>query len=685
VSMSNATLQSKQVVIDFSNPQEVELALKKVHTYKYVESITLQGETDENTLKKLLYRLSPLNNLSNLTFEYNDFTQLPENIATLKNLTSIHILGNENLDYADFFEKIKSLSITDLYFVDNEWTKAPTNISKVSSLKKLEVSGNTQLNYENLIDQLSPLPQLNTLAIPVNFITDIPKNINKLSRLKVLDVSNNVLTELPNEISSLKAINNLSIQGNLLLNPVKELEKLKDSPIRFLSLDKEISGEELEKIKKIFPDAEVSFPLSTEPETVPSKVLTPEPEQSNGVLKVKKETTVLSTAYLAYADLFRGIRYNFDTLNFEERYGNFNYTGTYQWKESNSAYQYLYLRAGGELPKPYKKEISFRLPQKGTSYPELNAFSGMEWIYAGSLSKKQFKKTYIEGRRKTTIRKNNKTITRLKTQPIPWKDIRIDYDKNNTLFTIELKGDTTYEKILAYPLLLNLTKEKNQQTYNRRCNTYQKTLLRRSKLYNREQLKSKIKYDNTFKERKNTAWKILQTRMSDEEKLMSMAEWLDYYDNLIANESAILAKSSINAPYLLRALGSKKYTVGRAMNTQNGTFVDIDNNRILLATFVNAENKEKLPVSTIYVVNNKTKEIYTYAASFGIAPDVFFLKQFASNTIIVELRNGNFGVVGSKQIDALKLQPNTTYQLEAIPFDKNLDTIETLLKAAEIR
>jgi hypothetical protein len=82
--------------------------------------------------------------------------------------------------------------------------------------------------------------------------------------LQVLDVSNNVLTELPGEISSLKAINNLSIQGNLLLNPVKELEKLKENDIRFLSLDKELSGEEIAQLKKMFPKAEINFPVAEE-------------------------------------------------------------------------------------------------------------------------------------------------------------------------------------------------------------------------------------------------------------------------------------------------------------------------------------------------------------------------------------------------------------------------------------
>lgn len=684
VNILNATIQSKFIEIDLSNPQEVELALKKIHTFRYIESIILQGEGQDADLKKLLYRFSVLKNLNQLTFEDNNISTISENISGLKTLTSLTIQGNESLDYNDFCEKIKTLPLQELHFIDNSWIKPPAGISKINSLKKLEVSGSPQLNHEELIEQLAGLPQLTTLAIPVNFMPDLPKNITKLRYLKVLDVSNNVLTELPSEISSLKAINNLSIQGNLLINPVKDLEKLKDAPIQYLSLDKEISGEEVEQIKKMFPNAEISFPLSedAEEEITKEKENKPEITVSTGNLNASKEVTVLSMAYLSYPALFRGIRYNFDTLLFEERYSDFKYANKFQLVNPQLyADGQFYFQTSKSGIQPPKKETYFFLPDQIT-FPELKAFNSMYWVYVGPLSKKEFKRKYLLKRQKYRNQKNKQKKT-LFPGPTPWKDIRILYDKNNSLFVFEMKGDTAFEKFTAYPVSPSVSLEKNQQTYTRRFVAYEKALLRRTKNFNRDLVKEKYKYDLTYRQLQQNAWKALQIRMSNEERLLSQEEWLNYYDKLIADEFSILRKSALNKEFVQRALSLKNYTTNQIFIAQNSSLVTINNNSRLSANFINKNGKGKLAVASFFIIDNRTKRLLQYTGSLGVTPETLFLKQFASNTIIVELRNGDFGVVSSKQIDTLKILPDQTYDLEVTVFDKNLDTIETLLKAAE--
>ncbi|MGZ4035942.1 MAG: hypothetical protein ACXVP4_13855, partial [Bacteroidia bacterium] len=61
------------------------------------------------------------------------------------------------------------------------------------------------------------------------------------------------------------------------------------------------------------------------------------------------------------------------------------------------------------------------------------------------------------------------------------------------------------------------------------------------------------------------------------------------------------------------------------------------------------------------------------------------LQQFSSCSIIVEIRNGNFGTVTSGEIDKQTFEPNKTYEMKVNVFDKNLDTIGDLLKSSGIQ
>lgn len=661
----------KEITVDFGNKESVNQALKKLHTYKHLQSVVLEGETDEVTLNKILTRLSTLTNLSSITFKENGLKKPPINLMGLKAITKVTIEGNSELNYNELYNVLGKLQVTELNLVDNDLPKNPGQIEFISTLKKLKITGSTQLNYEDLVDHLQKIPNLNELAIPVNFITEIPRNITKLSGLQILDVSSNALTELPKAASSFKALNNLSIQGNLILNPAEELEKLKGADIRSLSLDKEISGDEIDKIKKTFPNAEINFPLETknEMEENDSNLFEHKnlikPVQQKGRLKAKQETKILSAAYLFYGQIFRNINYQFDTLTFEERYSNFSYCNVYK-AQGPDKYVGGILRLEknrfGTTGKRTETWFRFKMGDEtfGAFYPELKAFLPMYWVYQGELSKKQFKRKIIK--------KN-------------WKDVRINLDDNNSLFTIELKGDTSFIKFKAYPLISSaLPAEKSQKTYSRRYSYYQKMLLQRASRFRKDNKREKRKYDSDFKKLKEYAWVSLQSRMSDEEKLMSKEDWLDYYDAIIFDEKKALDKSSLLPSFLERAL-----TV-RGFRSAIGTF--IPKNTISLKSvnvdFLNENGAGALAVNRIYIIDKQNKTCVQNNGTLGIGPNRVVLKQFSNYVLIVELRNGNFGVVGAKEIDSKELFSNNLQYFRVKLFDKNLDTLGDCLKEAGI-
>lgn len=691
-----ASLDAKEVLINLADPDELDLAIKKIHTYKNLERIVLEGEGAEEKLKKLIFRLSVLKRLSQLSLIDNGLLQMPDNIGLIKSLQTLSIEGNPDLDYDQLLVRLKMLTLQELVLNDNELKKTPIGISQLKNLKKFQLSGSNTVDYNALIKELAKLPGLTTLAIPVNYITELPPNLDLLKSLQVLDVSENNLIELPPELSALKSINNLSIQGNLLLDPLKDLSLLKGNNIQFLSLDKEISGEEIEQIKKMFPNAELSFPLNKKQEPVSdtSKINQPVPEQHQGALRAKKELRLLSGAYALYAAFFQGLLYTLDTLSFDERYADLRYSNVYEysnfgfWRAGSFSFR-TWLASGERGGK--RRETWFRMPLNdqvtNRNYSELRAFSGMYWVYQGPLTKKKFKKTYIRKKQKIDVynrflgsRKRNRKM------PILWNDIRIDFDSNNSLFGITLKNDSGFVKIQAYPVFPDYTLEKSQEVYHRRFLLYKKSLLRRKETFSRNLAKNKRNYDFNYRKMQDYAWKELQLRMCDEERAMSREDWLLYYDEVIANEQQALDNSSLSAPYILRDLQIRNYMTGFTNRGVRNLQLAANGENIyglknLNVDFIDSKSGNKLAVASVYVVDNDKKIIAQYSGTLGLYPTTIALRQYSNFTILVEIRNGNWASVNAEEIDRLNIVPGANYQIKAQVFDKNLDNIGALLQS----
>lgn len=693
--ISSAGLKATEVIIDLSNPVDLDLAQRKIHTFRYLESVILEGETTENTLRKLFYRLSIMKNVTSITLKENELTKVPENIASIKGLTSLSVEGNIGLDYGDLFSKIKNVQLSELKLTDNDLKKMPPTIAEVSSLTKIQLSGNVGLDLFDCVEQLSKLRRLTTLALPVNYIFDLPVNIDKLTSLQVLDVSNNNLTEFPDQISSLKAINNLSIQGNLLLDPTKDMAKLKGNNIQYLALDKELPGEDIEQIKKMFPNAQIDFPINKSSEEANETETFEEEEKPvyKGELKVKKDAYIFSAAYLLYGTLYQGLNYTFDTLNFAERYNNFGYENTSPRLNNRfwgPASVNLYQRGHRYEPHGKRNETWFRLiasdANMSSTYPELRSFSGMYWVYRGELTKKQFRRTYIS-KRQRLIRYNIFGFRIVKRKrPIRWNDIRIEFDKNNNLFVITLKSDTAFTQFTAYPRAPDFAVEKSRPGYNQRYLLYKKALLRREQRFNKDLAKNKARYDQNYKKMKEYAWKELQLKMSDDEKVMSKEEWLGYFDGIVANEQKALDKTPLSTVFIQRSLFLRGYNTFASV----GPVIPDPRNPANLPSawgtkafnvdFVDSKGAGKLAVTNIIVLDGKRKQSYQLGGTFGLSPNIVFISQFASYSLLVELRNGSWGYVSAEEIDKYNFEPNKVFAFNTEVFDKNLSTIGELLK-----
>ena len=232
---------------------------------------------DENTKKgnKILEKID------NLDLSNNALLRLPKEIAECPNLKHINLLGNNNIDWQDCFEKVKNIGITSVYvsvyYLDSIPEKywklitgiklinyrvvyIPENILQQKQLTYLDISGEynhkkmffslptelfelTNLQYLNLADcnidifpnQIKNLTNLTELDLGGNKLTNLPPEIGNLSNLIKLNLRYNKLSSLPLEIGNLNSLTELDIRFNQLSSLPPEIGNLSNLTILDLS------------------------------------------------------------------------------------------------------------------------------------------------------------------------------------------------------------------------------------------------------------------------------------------------------------------------------------------------------------------------------------------------------------------------------------------------------------------
>lgn len=236
--------------------------------------------------------------------------------------------------------------------------------------------------------------------------------------------------------------------------------------------------------------------------------------QTNNKDSIQK-VEILSDAYLYYPDFF-DIEYNMDTLTFEERYQNFDYarTNKIDWetikKEKNIEPQIKL-----NLLTTNDNKIWLSLKYSKEHFPELEVYDGMCWIYNSIIDKKDFKNKYIK----------NKVYT----------DIRLFYDEENNVFTIELKTPDGFIELSAIANFLggNLDPKVAKEACSLRYPDYKIRLENEAEDLNYSIKKNKSRSARMYQREIDKAWRNLRRKMSEEENKMSNEEWLNYYKKLM--------------------------------------------------------------------------------------------------------------------------------------------------------
>jgi hypothetical protein len=162
-----------------------------------------------NNLEYLPESIGKLKKLKILNLTNNQLKTLPENIGKLKNLENLD-LENNQLEYLP--ESIGNLEKLDfLHLGDNQLKYLPENIGNLKNLKKLHLTNN---QLKTLPESIGNLEKLELLYLKKNQLKTLPESIGKLQKLEYLVLKKNQLKTLPESIGNLEKLKFLNMKSN---------------------------------------------------------------------------------------------------------------------------------------------------------------------------------------------------------------------------------------------------------------------------------------------------------------------------------------------------------------------------------------------------------------------------------------------------------------------------------------
>lgn len=600
-------------------------------------------------------------------------------------LRSLEISRSPEIDLKALFQQISGQASIKTLSLQGEFSQEiPRNVDVLKNVECFKITNNPGLNVQRTLQQLAHLPKLNELSLSQNHIDELSKNIGLLQNLEILDISVNNITRLPAEMRRMKNMKKLDVSGNLLTDPVATLAQIREINLTDLTIDQHIPKDELLELKLLFPNASIflidsngdrvelgqDIPLTAGTRGGAIRGSSPDLQPRRSITYGKfnvasKPQEVYSDAYLHFAEVADKIDapLNFDSLLFDDRFNDTAYSHTLKM-EPGGEYKNLALslyrkKNRGQVWFDFYKKERVGLLRKKTNGPgkkilkdnrELTAFTGMKWVYAGELSRKEFARKYVKKR---------------------WYlDCRIRFNQEDQNFTMVLKHKNGFEEIPAYPIdkKRHGSLEDAQVTYEMRHLKYEMELQKRRDRFHRRLAEDANRFRKIHEKAKRNAWREFKYKyLSEEERELSMEEWLGYYDQVIGNERNAIAHSGIRANFLKRSFELRDFVFADSTIKANQP----GKRKVVLVD----KAGKRLPEQQVMLIDYKGRLLFEYAGELGIKPLELPIGGPGTYALFAELRNGNYVIASVSDIAKALESPGYNKDIVVSKVDKKLYTV----------
>lgn len=652
-----------------------------------VECMYLDCSNDDDSA--FFSHINEFTNLKSICIVSFQGKSLPEAIFNKQSLNCITISEMLNFDFELFFNKLTRLPNLKYLNIDEcELVTLSLWLKKLKNLEELTITNCMNIDIQQCISVIKDLPSLKKLSLPVEDICSVPATIMDLKSLESFDISNNTNYDMPADLAEALNKNAESVNVVEIENSAKKII------IIFPASMENYEGTMPSCLQQIFGENKI---------TLRNNNINPVTDVKKEVKDVYGEFTefsspdyILSEAYLHYARLFNfGI--NFDSTLFDERYTSHKYTNTYPINTSQRASTinhslYLWRKS---IPRNLRKNVVFNFRPDGGPYSysiinfnrEIMRFQGMYWILDEPMRKKDFKKKYC------------RRINRNDSIGLAWNDIRIFYDDNEKIFTIEMKNANEFSRFKTHPVMENSgDPEQSKKQYVSRYLNYSKSLQSRRKSFNIQLIKNKLKSHNQRIKNFNAMWKEFSANyFSDAEKKMTQSQWLEYYDKIIASEKAAFEGTSVSVELLQRYFEICDVVYENAIYSNDpNALINIRNNfplgQMLFDSLRNSYRidfvdklENKLVIQHIFVINNVKKIYFRQLGSLGTDQQNIFLAPSNDIVFIVFLRNGKIGIAKTTEWANGYADINKINKINVDLYDPKLFTFKQLSEETGIK
>ncbi len=648
--------------------------LDNPRNYDGKQTLHLDNVTNQDFLQQALINVANKESIENIIITDYQGKKIPQSLADCQYIRKITFVKCKEINAKHTVKLLGELpALESLNFGNCKIAAIPPEIKNCTQLRSINISLNNILDLRTTIESLSHCPNLESVALPVNQISQLPENIGKLTHLKELNLANNNLTDLPFGLKDLDSLESLAVQKNIIIGPVKAYQKLNTLNIKYLSIDA-VSDEELEELKRLFPNAEIKqeekpnidlLEMHTQTkDSITNEILAGRTDEDDEVSQVIRKRTstelkVLSLAYLHYAKVFDPLlsKNDFsDTLLFDERFMDTNYYNIYR-RQKGLSYDYFELKLA-RTPERDQIGVKFKITEYFyTNFEEYFAFNDMVWVVVDNQqSAREFKKEWT---------KNQKYL-----------DYRIDYQSGEKNFLLTLKTPNGFKEMVVVPRFEVKSQAIStvQKSYEVRYIKYLEGLNKRRKTFNKSQYDKTVEYRLRVNRLNTNTWEDFGKQyFSTAENELSQKEWLEYYDEVIGKEKNALLNSELKTDYFCRLLALNKFQEVASVQDLKNSYGELPSK----LTFRN-ENDEPFVIKNLYVVNQKDKVYKRYSGSNG--PMEFFVFYNAEDPLsfVAELRNGDFGVL--EHWTSAKVKSEIALKLKLTTMSKSYTDLYDIMK-----
>lgn len=170
-----------------------------------------------------------LTQITELSFNNIQVTNLPESIGHLSNLQRLYLTGTSITSIPESITNLKALQR--LYLGKTRITVLPASIGNLESLQRLHLNDTPLIA---LPESIGNLKKLERIRLQNTRITNLPESIGQLSSLRSINLSGTKISALPNSIGQLARLQYLGLNDTLITAVPESVCQLPD--LQYLGL-----------------------------------------------------------------------------------------------------------------------------------------------------------------------------------------------------------------------------------------------------------------------------------------------------------------------------------------------------------------------------------------------------------------------------------------------------------------